>query len=149
VKLLLPALMGLILAAFGARLGGPPVAVFLGAIGMVSGWGLGRMVRAGRMRQAPPPRPGETPLLHGPLQLMQASGPRDCWAYLSDQRLSLQPADQSEGVELELAKLDELRPIEKRWKGGLLTLVVAGEAWRIQVPDVLRWEKAIRAAVRR
>lgn len=152
MKLLVPALLGLILAAFGGRVGGAPAAALMGAVGLLAGWSMGRLVRSRKMRQAPaapPLRAGETPLLHGPVRLLQEGGARACWAYLSDRRLSLLPEDLGEGVDLELSRLDEIRPLKRRWRSGELSVVVEGRSWRLRLPDVRRWERALRDAARR
>lgn len=153
MRLLVPAFLAVVLFAAGRHYSGVPAGLFLGALGAVLGWNLGRLVRGRSVRNAPPPpapREGEAPLLHGPLELLQPQGPaRPVWAYLSTQRLSLRPLGAGEGVDLELGELDEIRPIERGWRGGRLSLVFKGQAWKLRVPDARRWEAALRGAVQR
>jgi hypothetical protein len=144
--------LGLIVYGLGARYSGPAAGFFLGALGAVAGYGIGRLVRGRAVRNAPTPperRAGENPLLHGPLQLRQAQGPdRDVWGYLSDQRLSLVPLEGGDAVDLELKAVEEIRPGRRTWRGGEMTVVVNGNAWRLRVPDAQRWTAALRAAAR-
>ena len=106
--------------------------------------------RAVRNAPAPPPRrEGESPLMHGPLTLRQAQGPdRPVWAYLSDQRLSLLPLEGGDGVHIELKAIEEIRPGKKSFKGGEMTVLAGGNAWRLVVPDAGRWTETLRGAVR-
>lgn len=150
MKLLVPSLLAVFLFAAGRHYSGVPAGIFLGALGAVVGWNVGRLVRGRSMRNAPPApdlRAGEAPLLHGPLELLQSQGPaRPIWAYLSTQRLSLCPLDLGDAVHLELTELDEIRPIERSWRGGRLSLVFKGQVWKLRVPDARRWETALRSA---
>jgi hypothetical protein len=152
VRFLVPALLGLIVYGLGARYSGPAAGFFLGALGVIAGLGMGRLVRGRAVRNAPAPperRAGENPLLHGPLQLRQAQGPdREVWAYLSDQRLSLLPLEGGEGVDVDLKAVEEIRPVRKAWRGGEFTVVANGASWRLKAPDVERWISALRSAAK-
>jgi len=153
MKLIVPFLLGLALFGIGQRLSGPAAGLFLAFIGVAVGLGLGRVVRARAVRNAPPVptvHTGETPLLHGPLQLLQNDGPQEVWAYLSDTRLQLLPVGGGDGVELKLAQVEELRPGRKSFSGGgELGVVVQGQLWRLQTPDLARWRQALQGAVRK
>lgn len=153
MKFAVPLLLGLALYGLGRSLSGTAAGLFLAAIGVAVGLSLGRLMRARAMRQAPaapPLLPGEKALLHGPLQLLQNDGRHEVWAYLSDQRLQLLPVGGGEGVQLALPQVDELRPGRKAFGGGgELGVVVQGRLWRLQVPDLARWRKALEQAVRR
>jgi hypothetical protein len=137
----------------GRHYSGLPAGAFMGTVGVLMGWVLGKLLRGRAVQQAPPPPealPGERPVLHGPLSLLQPQGPsRQAWGYLSDQRLSLRPLDAGAGVDLSLSDLEEIRPQQKGWRGGRLSLVFKGQVWKLQVPDARRWEQALRAAVRK
>lgn len=153
MRFLVPLALGLALFSLGRHYSGNAAGVFLAGLGVAVGLTVGKMVRGRGVRMAPPPPqplPGERPALHGPLRLLQAQGPaREAWAYLSDQRLSLRPLDQGDGVDLALADLDEIRPLQRGWRGGRLSLVFKGQVWKLQVPDARRWESALRAASRK
>jgi hypothetical protein len=153
MKLVAPFILGLALFGLGQRLSGNAAGLFLAAIGVAVGLMLGRVLRARAMRNAPAAPaalPGETPLLHGPLQLLQNDGRHDVWAYLSDQRLQLLPSGGGEGVTIDLAQVDELRPGRRSFTGaGELGVVVQGRLWRLQAPDLTRWLHALQGAVRR
>ena len=153
MKLIVPFLLGLALFGIGQRLSGPAAGLFLAFIGVVVGLGLGRVVRARAVRNAPPvpaAQAGETPLLHGPLQLLQNDGKHEVWAYLSDKRLQLLPVGGGDGVELKLALVEELRPGRKSFSGsGELGVVVQGQLWRLLTPDLERWRQALQGAVRK
>jgi hypothetical protein len=152
VRFLVPAFVGLIVYALGAHYSGPAAGAFLAALAAVAAFMVGKLVRGRAVRNAPTPperRAGENPLLHGPIVLRQSQGPdREVWAYLSDQRLNLLPLEGGEGVQVELKGVDEIRPGKKTWKGGELTLVAGGNAWRLRVPDAERWIGALRGAAR-
>lgn len=150
MRYLVPAVLGLILYAAGVHYSGQAAGAFLGSVAAVVAYQVGGMVRGRAVRNAPAPpqrREGETPLLHGPLTLRQAQGPdRAVWGYLSDQRLSLLPLEGGDGVHLELKAVEEIRPGKKSFKGGEMTVVAGGNAWRLVVPDVARWIDALRSA---
>jgi hypothetical protein len=153
MRAVLPLLLGAILFAVGRHYSGLAAGAFMAAVGVVMGWVLGKLLRGRAVQQAPPPPaalPGEIPILHGPLSLLQPQGPaREAWGYLSDRRLSLHPLDAAPGVELSLADLEEIRPQQKGWRSGRLSLVFKGQVWKLQVPDARRWERALRAAARK
>lgn len=144
-------LMGLILFAVGNAKAGLPAGIFAGlSSGLVTLY-MGTLVRGRAMRKAPSApqlRSGETPLLHGPVQILEREGKRECWAYLSDQRLSLLPSDGGEGQTLDLKAVQELRPPKRRLLGnGPLGVVTNGQLWQLKVPDAERWMTALRGAV--
>lgn len=151
-RLIAPLLMALALALAGHAKGGWPVGLLLGAFGAATTWMLGAMLRGRSMRRAPagpPLRPGERPLLHGPVEVLSAGEERRCWAYLSDQRLSLLPVDEGEGVTLELAALDEIRPArEGFFGGGELGVASQGRGYTLRVPHAKRWEAALKQGLR-
>lgn len=144
-----PLFLGLVLFALGRHYSGLAAGLFMGTVGVAAGLAVGKIVRGRVLRNAPAgPEllPGETPRLHGPVQLLQPQGPaREAWAYLSDQRLSLRPSDGGEGVDLKLSELEEIRPGKKSWRGGELGLVFAGKTWKLRVPDAARWAAALKA----
>jgi hypothetical protein len=153
MRLIVPFILGLALFGLGQRVSGNAAGYFLAVIGVVVGLMLGRVLRVRAMHNAPPAPPtlpGELPLLHGPLQLLQNDGRHEVWAYLSDQRLQLLPADGGDGVVISLSQVDELRPGRKRFSGaGELGVVVQGRLWRLQTPDLPRWMAAMQGAVRK
>jgi hypothetical protein len=144
-------LVGFILFAVGKVKGGWPAGIFAGASSAMVALYMGTLVRGRAMRKAPEApamRAGEAPLLHGPVSIIEKQGGRECWAYLSDQRLSLLPSDGGDGVTLDLSKILELRPPKRRWIGyGPLGLVVQGQLWQLKVPDAERWLEALRGAL--
>jgi hypothetical protein len=144
-------LVAFVLFAVGKARGGWPAGIFAGASSGLIALYMGTLVRGRAMRKAPGAPsmlPGEAPLLHGPVSIIEKEGKRDCWAYLSDQRLSLLPGDGGEGVVLELAEVKELRPPQRRLIGyGPLGIVADGQLWQLKVPDTERWLAALRAAL--
>jgi hypothetical protein len=152
VRFLVPAFLGFVVFSLGMHYSSAAAGLFLGTLAAIASYQIGSMVRGRAVRNAPAPperRDGENPLLHGPLLLRQASGPdREVWAYLSDQRLSLLPLEGGDGVQLELKSIEEIRPGRKSLKGGELSVVAAGQTWRLKVPDVERWISALRSAAR-
>jgi hypothetical protein len=136
----------------GKERAGWPAGIFASMIGVMVALFMGTLVRGRAMRKAPEApamRPGETPLLHGPVSFIESSGSRDGWAYLSDQRLSLFPGDGGQGQVLELSSITELRPPRRQIFGqGPLGLVAAGQLWRLKVPDLDRWTTALRSVLR-
>lgn len=153
MKWLVPSFLGLALYILGARHSGPVAGAFLGVLGVAVGLNLGGIIRGRTLRKAPPPPPAlpdEHPILHGPLRLLQAQGPdREVWGYLSDRRLSLLPQGDGDGVSLDLATLEEIRPQRARAQRGRLSLVFAGQVWKLHAPDARRWEDALRTASRK
>lgn len=152
MRFIAPFFFALILFLFGRRLGGLPVGLLLGIGGAVSAYMLGKVLRGRTARKAPPApaaEAGESPRLHGPVQVHQAQGAQECWAYLSDRRLSLLPLDGAQGVELRLAELTEIRPLKRRFGGsGDLAVVGPQGSWRLRVPSQARWLEALRGAAR-
>ena len=153
MRLLAPFLTALLLFAFGRHLGGIAVGLLLGAGGAVVAWYIGALIRGRLTRNAPLPPElmlGEAQRLHGPIKVIQQQGPQACWAYLSDQRLSLLPQDGAKGAQLMLGSLDEIRPLKRGFSGGgQIVLVSQGATWRLQVPDQARWLSALQGAARK
>lgn len=147
-----PLVFGTALGLLGRRSGGDAVGLFMAVLGLVLAWGLGRALRLRRLRKAPPPPtllPGERALLHGPLHLLEAPGrKREVWGYLSDRRLHLCPSDGGDGLDLDLARLDEIRPLRRGYLGGEIGLLLGRDLWRLKVPDYERWMEALRKAAR-
>lgn len=152
---IVPCLLALALFVLGQHHSGPVAGAFMAVVGLVVGRSLGHAIRGRSIRQAPSPPealPGEHPILHGPMQLLQPQGAaREVWAYLSDQRLSLQPsgAGAGPGVVLPLSQLQEIRPPARGARKGHLSLVFAGQTWKLKAPDARRWVEALRTASRK
>jgi hypothetical protein len=146
-----PLLMGLILFAVGKAQAGWVGGLAAGLCAAFLAFFMGAQVRARAMRKAPEApamQLGETPLLHGPVTVVERGGARECWAYLSDRSLSLLPSDGGDGQTLLLSNVKELRPPRRRWIGsGPLGLVVEGQLWQLKVPDIERWLAALKAAL--
>jgi hypothetical protein len=144
-------LMGLVLFSVGKAYAGWAGGLAAGASAAFLALFMGAQVRGRAMRKAPAAPPlhnGETPLLHGPVSVLGKSGARECWAYLSDRRLSLLPSDGGDGQTLLLSAVQELRPPRRRWLGsGPLGLVAEGQLWQLKVPDAERWLAALKAAL--
>lgn len=150
---IVPSFLALALFLLGQHHSGPVAGAFMAVVGLVVGRSLGHAIRGRSIRQAPTPPdalPGEKPILHGPVRLLQSQGP-DCevWAYLSNQRLSLQPSGAGEGVTLLLSQLEEIRPPARGSRNGRLSLVFAGQTWKLKAPDARRWVQALRSASRK
>ena len=147
-----PLFFAFMLFLFGRRLGGVPVGLLLALGGGVVAWTLGSVLRSRAVGKAPPApaaEPGESPRLHGPVTVLQAQGPQACWAYLSDRRLNLLPTDGSQGVQLRLDQLTDIRPFKRRWTGaGEISLASASGTWRLKVPGQEQWLQALRTAAR-
>lgn len=149
---LVPVLWGLLVGAVAKERAGWAAALFGGLSTGILSLYVGALVRGRAMKKAPEAPamlPGETPLLHGPVVVLSDAGRRDCWAYLSDRRLSLLPSDGSQGPVLLLSQLKELRPAKPRLVGyGPIGLVFEGQLWQIKVPDAERWMSALRQGLR-
>lgn len=152
MRFLVPSFLGFVVFSLGMHYSGAAPGLFLGTLAAIASYQIGGMVRGRAVRKAPAPperREGENPLLHGPLTLRQAQGAdREIWAYLSDQRLSLLPLEGGDGVSIELKSVEEIRPGKRSWKGGEISVVAAGQTWRLKVPDAQRWISAMRGAAR-
>ncbi len=153
-KYLGPLIVGAQLFGVGKARAGWAGGLFAAATSATLTLYVGTLVRGRALRKAPgppPANPGETPLLHGPVQLVGDDGSREAeyWAYLSDRRLSLLPLDGSPGETLELAAIQELRPAPRKLFGrGPLGVVARGRLWRLEVPDAQRWFDQLQAAVK-
>jgi hypothetical protein len=147
---LAPLFLAFVVGSFAHARAGWPAALFGGLSTGVLSMYVGTLVRGRAMKKAPEAPAllsGEKPLLHGPVEVIAEGGQRTCWAYLSDQRLSLLPLDGSEGQVLALKALKDLRPAKPRYFGlayGPIGLVFEGQLWQIKVPDVERWTSALR-----
>jgi hypothetical protein len=144
-------LLGTGLFFVGQARAGWGAGVLAAMVGVTVALFMGTLVRGRAIRKAPTAPamlPGETPLLHGPVDIIEASAKRAGWAYLSNQRLSLYPSDGGEGVTLKLKDVSELRPPKRQIFGeGPLGVVADGQLWSLKVPDNQRWLQALREGV--
>lgn len=152
-RLLAPLIIGLVMLALGHAKAGWLVGILLGSGAALMAFLFADMARKRALRQAPRAadlRPGEQALLHGPVKVTAVGEARDCWAYLSDQRLSLLPMDGGAGVEVDLTRLEEVRPTVMGWMGsGTVTVVTAGLAYELKLAQPERWEAALRGKSRK
>lgn len=152
---LVPLFLTLFVGAFAKSRAGWPAGIFGGLSTGILSMYVGTLVRGRAMKKAPEAPAmlaGEKPLLHGPVVVLAQGGKRECWAYLSDQRLSLFPTDGSEGQVLPLGALKELRPSKPGLFGlghSPIGLAFEGQLWQIKVPDAERWMSALRQGVQR
>lgn len=146
-----PLVLGLLVALVAKSRAGWPAGIFGGLSTGILTLYVGTLVR-GRALQKAPGAPAlkahEVPLLHGPVEVLEKNGQRACWAYLSDQRLNIFPADGGEGQEWALSQLTELRPAQAGiFRDGPLGLVFNGQLWQMKVPDAGRWTAALQQAI--
>ncbi len=141
-------LLGLLARAKGGNLAG--LLVGLGAVVMYLALSRLAYLRLARQHPDPPQLSvGEKAILYGPATWTQQGRLREGWAFLTNQQLSLVVTDAT-SIALSIGEIDEIRPAKRSWRlGGELGVVSKREGLvLLKVPDVKRWELALRRVVR-